>query len=46
LSVVSDLPVKEVVLLFMRGPVERPIPVEADPGSVEEALGKLVTEAA
>jgi ATP-dependent exoDNAse (exonuclease V) beta subunit len=42
LSAVSDRPVREVVLLFMRGPKEEPIPVDSDPGSVEKALAALV----
>jgi len=45
LSVVSDRPVKEVVLLFMRGPVERAIPVDGNPGSVEKSLSSLVASA-
>jgi ATP-dependent exoDNAse (exonuclease V) beta subunit len=42
LSAVSDRPVKEVVLLFMRGPKEEPIPIDADPESVEKGLSALV----
>jgi ATP-dependent helicase/nuclease subunit A len=45
LSAVSDRPVKEVVLLFMRGPKEEPIPVDADPGSVEKGLAALIDAA-
>jgi ATP-dependent exoDNAse (exonuclease V) beta subunit len=43
LSAVSDRPVKEVVLLFMRGPKEEPIPVDADPESVERGLAALIS---
>ncbi len=42
LSAVSDRTVKEVVLLFMRGPKEEPIPVDSDPGSVERGLAALI----
>jgi len=42
LSAVSDRPAKEVVLLFMRGPKEEPIPVDADPESVERGLAALI----
>jgi ATP-dependent helicase/nuclease subunit A len=45
LSAVSDRPVKEVVLLFMRGPIEEPIPVDTDPGSVEQGLRDLLAAA-
>jgi ATP-dependent helicase/nuclease subunit A len=45
LSAVSGRPVKEVVLLFMRGPIEEPIPVDGDPGSVEEGLRNLLAAA-
>jgi ATP-dependent exoDNAse (exonuclease V) beta subunit len=45
LSAVSDRPVKEVVLLFMRGPKEEPIPIDADPESVEKGLSALVASA-
>ncbi len=46
LSAVSDRPVKEVVLLFMRGPKEESIPVDADPESVERGLSALVASSA
>ena len=42
LAAVTDRPVKEVVLLFMRGPKEEPIPVDADPESVESGLAALI----
>ena len=44
LSAVTDRPVKEVVLLFMRGPKEEPIPVDADPESVERGLSALLSD--
>ena len=46
LSAISDLPVREVVMLFMRGPCEETIPVEADAGSVEAGLAELLSRAA
>jgi ATP-dependent helicase/nuclease subunit A len=46
LSAVSDRPVKEVVLLFMRGPYEETIPVESGTGSREQGLAQLIAAAA
>ena len=43
LAAVAEKPVKEVVLLFMRGPKEEPIPVDADPESVERGLAALIS---
>jgi len=43
LAAVADRPVKEVVLLFVRGPKEEPIPVDADPESVERGLAALIS---
>lgn len=45
LSAVSGRPVKEVVLLFMRGPNEEAIQVNAEVGSVEKGLAALVSAA-
>ena len=45
LAAVARRPVKEVVLFFMRGPKEEPIPVDADPESVEKGLVALVSGA-
>ena len=45
MSAVSDRPVKEVVLLFLRGPKEESIPVDADPESVEKGLSALIDAA-
>ncbi|MFH1690204.1 MAG: UvrD-helicase domain-containing protein [Candidatus Eisenbacteria bacterium] len=45
LAAVARLPVKEVVLFFMRGPKEEPIPVDADPESVERGLAALISGA-